>query len=157
MQIAPDKTLEELFKSRLSQLKVDSEQASGAITQHVRAISYGMVALVIPFVTSEPGKLPMLLQKNPRLTFFCATLGFLAVLADVLQNYFSRKCATKELDRIVQNLKLKNMVVDSPTDFLMTISGTPEARARTFFYRAKIVIAALGVLSLTIIISNAFL
>jgi len=157
MPIAPEKTLEELFKNRLSQLKADSEYATGAITQHVRAVSYGLVALIIPFVTAEPAKLPKLLQENPKLALSCAALGFLAVCSDALQNYFADRCARKELERIVGNLKQKKLAVESPADFMMSISDSPDANMRKLFFRAKIFFALAGAISLLIILANAFL
>jgi hypothetical protein len=157
MPVEPEKTLDELFKSRLAQLKADSEYATGAISQHVRAISYGLVALIIPFVTAEPDKLPKLLQKNPQLALFCAVMGFASVLADVFQHHFADICARNELKRVYDNLKQKNLRVESPTDFMMTVAGSPEANARKAFYTIKIVLAFGGVLSLAIILANAFI
>jgi hypothetical protein len=157
MPIEADKTLEELFKSRLAQLKADSEYATGAISQHVRAISYGLVALIIPFVTAEPNKLPKLLEKNPRLALLCAAMGFAAVLADVLQHHFADLSARKELNRVVDNLNNKDLRVDHPTDFMMIAAGSPEANARKALYTIKIVLALGGVLSLAVILVNVFI
>jgi hypothetical protein len=63
--INADKTLEELFKFRLAQLRADGEDATSTISQGVRVIAYGLVALFIPFVSSEPNKIPVVVQHYP--------------------------------------------------------------------------------------------
>src|ERR1700730_777550 len=144
MVLPADKTLEELFKFRLMQLKADSEYATSAISQLTRVIAYGLVALIIPFVAAEPDKMPLIVKHHPRMVFFAALLGSGAVVSDFLQNFFADKCARQELDRLTSNLSRTGMVVSLPSEFMAPTQRSWVNIARRQCYQLKVGFAAVG-------------
>jgi hypothetical protein len=157
MPIAADKILEELFKFRLAQLRSDSEGATGSITQITRVIGYGLVALIIPLVTSDPSRTPPIVKDHPLLVLFAAMMGGVAIACDVAQNHFVDLHARQEIGRVVSNLQKSELVVSSPPEFMSSVDQPREKAARKHFYWLKIMFTAIGavVLFVTILVELA--
>jgi hypothetical protein len=134
MPVSADKTLEELFKFRLGQLRKDSEDATASISQITRVIAYGLAALIIPFVTADPTKMPLVVKHYPLWMFFAAMLGGVAIACDFLQNHFADRCARQELSRLTDNLHKAELVVSSPAEFMASSDQSWERDARKNFY-----------------------
>ena len=144
MAISADKTLEELFKFRLAQLKADSEGATTTISQIARLIAYGLIALIIPFVSAEPTKVPLVVLHHPLMVLFASMTGCIAVACDLAQNHFVDKGARAELDRLQKNLQKSNLVVTLPSEFMTPFGSSRDIDLRVESYRAKLSFTALG-------------
>lgn len=152
MPLPPDKVLEELFRFRLTQLKADREYATSAISQLSRVIAYGLVALIIPFVAAEPDKLPLVVRHHPRIVFFAAFLGCVAVIFDFLQNFLADRCARQELDRLTSNLHRTEMVVSSAGEFLASRERSRGTKVRRLCFWLKVISTVVGAASIFIMI-----
>jgi hypothetical protein len=146
MPIPADKTLEELFKFRLAQLRADSESATSNVSQVVRLVAYGLAALIIPLVTSEPNKIPPILQHHSSLIMFASMLGCTGIVFDILQNVLADRCARADLRNLASHLQNSGLIISSPADFMVS-AGKPsqEREIRQQAYWAKLGIVVLGV------------
>lgn len=145
MSLPPEKALEELFKFRLAQLRSDSEYATSTISQAIRVMAYGLVVLLVPLVTADPARIPLVLKDHPLSIVMAALLGAAGILADLLQNYCADICARQELSKLSQNLKNSNLVISSPADFMTPKIQSRAQEARRGFYYAKSIFVFLGV------------
>ncbi len=157
MAVDTTKTLEELFKFRLGQLKADSEYATGSISQIIRVTSYGLIALIIPFATAKPLDKPIILQREPWIVLLASIFGFISVACDAAQNHYADLCSRRELERIASNLHKNGLKIEAPGDFMLSIQSSKEANARTVFYKAKLISTILGVLIIFEAIINELL
>lgn len=142
MPVEQSKTLEELFKSRLAQLKADSEYATGAISQSVRLVDYGLVALVFASLSSD--KASRLFEHHPYLLCFAALCGAVGVFLDGLQHHAIDSCAREDRQHMFDILADNGLQISSPQDFMTLKPDLPARRFRLGFYQAKIVITLLG-------------
>lgn len=146
MPISADKTLEELFKFRIGQLKKDSEDATGNISQICRVVAYGLTALIIPFLTSDPARLPMALQHYPMAVVISAMLGGVSIILEFFQNYYADVYAKDELGRIVDNLRQNSLIISTPTEFMSSKFKKNDGKnKRTHFFLAKLGTTCIGV------------
>lgn len=155
--IEPDKTLEELFKFRLAQLKSDSEYATTTISQIVRVASYGLMALAIPFVTTTLSARSPILADNPWLVVMAAACGLVAASADIAQNHFADVTARRELNRLKTNLAANHLKISSPAEFMLPAQPTFATSARPVCYWIKIVAAISGVAAIIVAIIDELL
>lgn len=146
MPISADKTLEELFKFRLAQLRTDTEYATTIISQNVRVVAYGLVALILPLVTADPARAPAVVSKYSLWVFLASLLGGVAVFCDGLQNHIVDGVARKEFQRLARNLKEKGLVISSPADFMASPEQSAKSEFRGQLYVLKIAFTAVGVL-----------
>jgi hypothetical protein len=152
-EIEPNKTLEELFRFRLAQLRSDSEYATSTISQITRVASYGLMALAIPFVTTAFSARAPVLVNNPWLVVAAAACGLVAASADILQNHFADVIARRELSRLAENLK-QNLKISSPGQFMSSAQPSFATAARQAFYWLKIVAAVAGVITIIAAIAD---
>jgi hypothetical protein len=143
MPISQDKTLEELFKFRLAQLKSDIDYATSTMSQLSRVIDYGLVALVFTFVMSRPENKPLVLQHCPWMVLLAAILGSLAIICELVQNVLVEQVARREVHRLTCNLQKANLVVTSAADFLQKEACFATWARRKLFWM-KIIFTAIG-------------
>jgi hypothetical protein len=153
--IPAEKALEELFKFRLAQLRSDSEYATTTISQNVRVVAYGLVALIVPLATAEPARVPAVVSQYSLWVFLASLLGGVAVFCDGLQNHIVDNVARDEFQRLAKNLKEKDLVVTSPADFMASSNQSAKSEFRVQLYLLKIIFTAVGVLIMFVVVFAA--
>jgi hypothetical protein len=143
MKVTADKVLEELFKFRIAQLKADSEYATSTISQTVRIVAYGLIALIIPFVSSEPEKVPMIVKNHPLIILVAAIFGLCAVGCDLIQHSIADSVARKQLAALPKTLERAGYELSSPAQFMMPV-GERALKWRQHAYLGKIALTGIG-------------
>lgn len=144
MEVSSDKVLEELFKFQLTKLKLDLEQTTATVSQTVRTAAFGLAALVLPLITVGPDNVSVVIKYHPYFVETAAALGVFALMLEVCQNLFSAVIARQELNRIEAKLKLSNLQLTSPADFMFRPANKTALLARDGLYYFKIATTAIG-------------
>jgi hypothetical protein len=118
MPVSADKTLEILFSNRLGELRAGAEDATNRISEVSRVIAYALVALIIPFVTADPDKVPLVVRHHPFLVLLASIFGAIALVSDLIQYGFAKRYALEEFNRVATNLVTNKLVVTRPADFM---------------------------------------
>ena len=118
MPVSADKTLEILFSNRLGELRAGAEDATNRISEISRVIAYALVALIIPFVTADPDKVPLVVRHHPFLVLLASVFGAVALVSDLIQYGFAKRYAVEEFQRVASNLVQNKLEVTSPAQFM---------------------------------------